>query len=181
MTGGSDTVLHRTMMRAETDERQSHVALNEVYIGQPTHQSARYPLEVGGPVERQSSWGLIVGTGTGATGWCLSLQRVQAPDLALPSPGERALAWFVREPWPPPSTGASLRSGTVSTTRSACGSSRTRSWSRSERSRRWCEWCSVMRLVAACTDFFVVAGGYERPASRARNSSWPVVFIATSC
>ncbi len=68
MTGGSATVLHRTMVRAETDDRQSLVALNEIYVGQPTHQSARYPLEVGGPAERQSSWGLIVGTGTGATG-----------------------------------------------------------------------------------------------------------------
>ncbi len=113
VTGGTATILHRTMVRADTDDGQSLVALNEIYVGQPTHQSARYTLHADGQVERQSSSGLIVGTGTGATGWCLSLQRIQAPELVQPEPGERRLEWFVREPWPSPSTGASLRCGTV--------------------------------------------------------------------
>jgi hypothetical protein len=99
------------MVRADTDDGQSLTALNELYVGQPTHQSARYTLRVDGHVERQSSSGIIVGTGTGSTGWCLSLQRLQARDLQLPQPADQALAWFVREPWPSPSTGATLTSG----------------------------------------------------------------------
>lgn len=113
LTSGAARILQRTMVEARTDDGQTLSALNEIYLGQPTHQSARYTLEVAGHAERQSSSGIIVGTGTGSTGWCLSLQRVQAPDLRLPAPTDRSLAWFVREPWPSPSTGASLTSGTV--------------------------------------------------------------------
>ena len=111
---GRARILERTMVRAETDDGQTLLALNEVFVGQPTHQSARYTLAVGGAVERQSSSGVIIGTGTGSTGWCLSLRQVQAPAMVLPSPAHRALAWFVREPWPSPSTGATLTSGTLS-------------------------------------------------------------------
>jgi len=113
VTTGAAKILHRTMVRAESDDGQSLTALNEIYVGQPTHQSARYTLEVGGRAERQSSSGIIVGTGTGSTGWCLSLQQVQARDLELPHPADRTLAWFVREPWPSPSTDATLTSGTL--------------------------------------------------------------------
>lgn len=107
-------VVQRTMVRADTDDGQSLTALNEIYVGQPTHQSARYTLDVAGHIERQSSSGIIVGTGTGSTGWCLSLQRLQAPQLALPQPADRTLTWFVREPWPSPSTGAALTHGSLS-------------------------------------------------------------------
>lgn len=107
------TVLDRTMVRVETDDGQTLTALNEVYIGQPTHQSARYTLDVLGREERQSSSGIIIGTGTGSSGWCLSMQQVQAPELVLPGPADATLVWFVREPWPSPSTGATLTSGTI--------------------------------------------------------------------
>ena len=40
-----------------------------------SHQSARYTLAVGERAERQSSSGLIVATGTGATGWAASIHR----------------------------------------------------------------------------------------------------------
>lgn len=113
VTAGTAGILRRAMVQADTDDGQSLTALNEIYVGQPTHQSARYTLDVAGAVERQSSSGIIVGTGTGSTGWCLSLQQVQAPQLALPHPADRGLAWFVREPWPSPSTGAALTHGTV--------------------------------------------------------------------
>mgnify|MGYP001228403967 CR=1 FL=1 len=111
VAAGSAQIVRRTMVRAETDDGQSLTALNEIYVGQPTHQSARYRLDVGGQTERQSSSGVIVGTGTGSTGWCLSLQRAQAPQLALPKPVDRTVSWFVREAWPFPSTGATLTSG----------------------------------------------------------------------
>jgi hypothetical protein len=101
------------MVDALADDGQRLTALNEIFVGQPTHQSARYRLVVDARTERQSSSGLIVGTGTGATGWCASLQRQQAPELRLPSPDAPALAWFVREPWPSPSTGAELAVGVL--------------------------------------------------------------------
>ncbi|MBZ6372299.1 MAG: hypothetical protein LBE44_10485 [Microbacterium hominis] len=108
---GDAPMCERTMVEVRTDDGQSLTALNEVMIGQPGHQSARYTIEVDGADERQSSSGVIVSTGTGATGWCRSIARIQAPTLPLPAPTERALAWFVREPWPSPSTGADVVAG----------------------------------------------------------------------
>src|SRR5580765_4367362 len=108
---GRASLLDRTMVCAETDDGQQLSALNEIYLGQPGHQSARYTLGCADGSERQSSSGLIVSTGTGATGWSASIQRVQAPEIALPEPDDPTLAWFVREAWPSPSTGATLISG----------------------------------------------------------------------
>jgi NAD kinase len=66
-------VEQRTMVAASTDDGQRLLALNEVYVGHRTHQSARYRLaSPEGLEERQSSSGLLVGTGTGSTGWCRS-------------------------------------------------------------------------------------------------------------
>ncbi|HMT31894.1 MAG TPA: hypothetical protein PKA99_04620 [Dermatophilaceae bacterium] len=114
VVGGRGRLVERTMVAATADDGQTLVALNEVFVGQPGPQSARYRLAVGGVAERQSSSGLIVGTGTGATGWCASLARVQAPGMRLPSPADPGLAWFVREPWPSPTTGADLVAGLLS-------------------------------------------------------------------
>ena len=111
---GSAQILARTMVHAESDDGQTLVALNEIFIGQPSHQSARYTLQYAEARERQSSSGVIVSTGTGATGWCRSIHQIQAPSMPLPAPDAHPLPWFVREPWPSPSTGAGLRSGIIS-------------------------------------------------------------------
>jgi hypothetical protein len=109
---GRAPVEKRTMVRAELDDGQQLDTLNEVFVGHPTHQSARYLLAVEGlGTERQSSSGLIVSTGTGATGWAASIAHDRAVVDALPRAGDRELAWFVREAWPSPATGASLTSG----------------------------------------------------------------------
>ncbi len=73
-------------------------------IGHPSHQSARYELSLGPSVERQSSSGVVVSTGTGATGWGASLKRGRAMGK-MPAPTSPSLAWFVREAWPSPYTG----------------------------------------------------------------------------
>lgn len=105
----------RTMVQATLDDGQRLTGLNEVFIGHISHQSARYTLSTpDGRAERHSSSGVIVGTGTGATGWCASIARERASSSELPGPQERQLCWFVREAWPSPATGVALTAGTIS-------------------------------------------------------------------
>ena len=100
----------RTMVRATLDDGASLDALNDLFVGHASHQSARYVLRAARRTERQSSSGLVVATGTGATGWATSIARDRG-GLALPAPDSADLAWFVREAWPSPVTGADLTDG----------------------------------------------------------------------
>lgn len=100
-----------TTVRAELDDGQQMSGLNEIFVGQASHQSARYVLQTSaGEHERQSSSGLIVSTGTGATGWCASV-ALERGGRSLPAPSDSRLAWFVREAWPSPITGTNLTEG----------------------------------------------------------------------
>jgi len=101
---------HRAMVEAELDDGQKIVALNEVFIGHRSHQSARYELSIGDKREAQSSSGIIVSSGTGATGWARSIMEATRTSIPL-TPEERALAYFVREPFPSVSTGTTIRAG----------------------------------------------------------------------
>jgi NAD kinase len=105
-------VEQRTMAEARLDDGVTLVALNEVFVGHRSHQSARYTLAAGGRAERQSSSGLIVTTGTGATGWARSI--MQASHIALElAPTAPRLGFLVREAWPSPATGTDIVAGLV--------------------------------------------------------------------
>jgi len=104
-------VQRRVMALASREDGQTLRALNEIYLGSRTHQSARYVLHAGEREERQSSSGILVGTGTGSTGWCRSLAQQLGLEARLPQPEERRLVWFVREPWPSRTTGTDLTFG----------------------------------------------------------------------
>lgn len=103
----------RTMVRARLDDGQELVALNEIFIGHQSHQSARYRLSWAGQEERHSSSGVIVCTGTGASGWARSIERERAEVPRLPAPGATELAFFVREAFPSRATGTEITAGEI--------------------------------------------------------------------
>jgi len=111
VAAGSARYQLRAMVEVALDDGQTLVALNEIYVGHPSHQSSRYRLQAGDAVERQSSSGVIVSTGTGATGWCRSIWQQSHSRLELPAPEDDRIAWFVREAWPSPATGTALVEG----------------------------------------------------------------------
>lgn len=103
----------RTMVQVSLDDGQILFALNELFIGHQSHQSARYRIQFAGNEERHSSSGIIVATGTGATGWARSIHRERHDKLALPLPTDDRLAFYVREAFPSRATGTSLTSGLI--------------------------------------------------------------------
>ena len=112
VAGGRTSARALTMVSALLDDGQELTGLNEIYFGHPSHQSSRYVVSTSdGRRERHSSSGVVVSTGTGATGWCASIARQRTDAPTLPAPDEPALCWFVREAWPSPGTGVALTSG----------------------------------------------------------------------
>lgn len=110
---GRAPVERRTMVEALLDTGERLLSLNEVFVGHRSHQSARYALSVGDAAENHSSSGMIVASGTGATGWARSIMEATGERVAL-DPQERAIAFFVREPFPSVATGTALRFGKLS-------------------------------------------------------------------
>jgi NAD kinase len=62
-----------SMARADLNDGQTLLAVNDLFIGQKTHVSARYRLIHDGREEYQSSSGIIISTGAGSTGWYRSV------------------------------------------------------------------------------------------------------------
>jgi NAD kinase len=111
-----DVVLeHRTMVEAVLDGGERLLALNEIFVGHRSHQSARYRINVDGAEEDHSSSGVIVASGTGATGWARSIMEATGAHVDI-KPTEHAVGYFVREPFPSVATGTSLKIGKLSST-----------------------------------------------------------------
>jgi NAD kinase len=62
-----------TMAMARLDDGQVLYAVNDLFVGQRTHVSARYHLTYRRKSENQSSSGIIISTGAGSTGWYRSV------------------------------------------------------------------------------------------------------------
>lgn len=101
----------RVMVEVTLDTGQQLLALNEIFIGHRSHQSARYRVDVATGQEHQSSSGMIIATGTGATGWARSINRSRRDALELPAPEDRTLAYYVREAFPSNATGTAISTG----------------------------------------------------------------------
>ena len=114
-----------TMAQATLNNGQKLYGVNDLFIGQKTHVSARYEISIEGKQERQSSSGLIVSTGLGSTGWLKSvLAGARGIGSAFGKPFETGalkdfkwesdhLYYSVREPFPSKASGASLVFGKV--------------------------------------------------------------------
>ena len=107
---GAVPLQRRTMVQAVLDGGERLLALNEIFVGHRSHQSARYRIEDRGRAEEQSSSGLIVASGTGLTGWARSISDATHLTLAV-GIEEAAVGYWVREPFPSIATGTALRAG----------------------------------------------------------------------
>jgi hypothetical protein len=103
-----------TVAQAVTTDGQTLRAVNDFFIGQKTHISARYRVKWGEASENQSSSGIIVSTGLGSTGWLKSYFAMvgQKEKAEFPRTAEK-LRFFVREPFPSNVTGTTVLFGDI--------------------------------------------------------------------
>jgi hypothetical protein len=114
-----------TMGQAILNNGQSLFAVNDFFVGQKTHVSARYEIRFGGRSESQSSSGIIVSTGAGSSGWYRSVVKgatAISDDLrGIPpleenhgwAPDEDELRFSVREPFESRASSATICSGVI--------------------------------------------------------------------
>ena len=122
---GSRDTQSVTLAQATLNDGQVLCAVNDLFIGRQTHASARYEIRQGGEKERQSSSGIIVSTGLGATGWLKGILAGAAgiarycglsEPVGLRVGFDRTapeLYYTVREPYPSTSTGAGMVFGRI--------------------------------------------------------------------
>ncbi|MDR2034257.1 MAG: hypothetical protein LBP89_06475 [Helicobacteraceae bacterium] len=100
-----------TMAKARIQNGQELLAVNDFFIGQRTHVSARYIIKHGGLKEPQSSSGVIVSTGLGSTGWMKSViagaSRISASVIGHPYGGAQENDRLVESEFKPLLRGAS--------------------------------------------------------------------------
>jgi NAD kinase len=123
---GKHKIQEVTMARVELNNGQILYGVNDIFVGPKSHTSARYILLIGSEQEQQSSSGLIVSTGLGATGWFKSLlagasgittqllQRDFAIRLKSKFTWDANYLYFtVREPFPSKTSSAKLVFGKI--------------------------------------------------------------------
>ena len=124
--GGNHQLREITMAKAKTQDGQTMLAVNDLFVGQKTHVSARYDITWNRKTEYQSSSGIIISTGLGSTGWYRSIMT-QAAGIAGEfgrgnfkcegmSWDEDKLIFVVREPFPSCSTQTEIIYGTLAKT-----------------------------------------------------------------
>ncbi len=109
-----------SIAKAQLNDGQFLYGVNDLFIGQRTHVSARYEISLNDKHEPQSSSGIIVSTGLGSTGWLKSIlagaRGISSffggfDSINLPQSFDRSsdcLYFTVREPYPSTSTGADI-------------------------------------------------------------------------
>ena len=120
------TLREIVMAKAELNNGQSLYGVNDLFIGQRSHISARYQISVGSTTEQHSSSGIIVSTGLGSTGWLKSILagaggigkafgRPFKPILPKDFSWESDYLFYsVREPFPSITSAATLVFGKIS-------------------------------------------------------------------
>lgn len=119
-----------TLAQANLNNGQVLYGVNDLFIGQKTHVSARYLLSHGNQREQQSSSGIIISTGLGATGWFKSILSGASQiathcynremELIPQEPfkwDSKFLYYTVREPYPSKWTQADMVFGQIDNTR----------------------------------------------------------------
>ena len=111
------TLRRLAMARVALADGQELHAVNDLFIGQRSHVSARYRLAFGERAEDQSSSGIVVSTGAGSTGWYRSLVTgaagltdAEVPDYRWDAEAEE-LRFTVREPFVSKSSAAGIVHG----------------------------------------------------------------------
>lgn len=121
------TIKEVTMAKASLNDGQVIYGVNDLFIGQKTHSSARYQLQQGSSKEQQSSSGIIISTGLGSTGWFKSIlagaysivsgvtqNKINNTSLNRIDWSEEHLYYSVREPFPSRNSEANLVFGKIS-------------------------------------------------------------------
>jgi NAD kinase len=115
-----------TLAKVDLNDGQQLYAVNDFFIGQKTHISARYAIQSGDYEEHQSSSGIIVSTGLGSTGWFTSILAGASGIISRISGSQpsidvaRGFAWnadylyfSVREPFPSRTSSTDLVFGQI--------------------------------------------------------------------
>ncbi len=115
-----------TLAKVQLNDGQTLYAVNDLFIGQKTHVSARYIIQLNDNKEQQSSSGIIVSTGLGSTGWFKSIltgasgiasdcfnEQISLKQADRFNWNSEFLYYTVREPYPSKWTSSQLVFGKI--------------------------------------------------------------------
>ena len=109
-------------VKATLDNGDVVWGINDIFIGRKDQVSARYEISFDSDSEHQSSSGIVVSTGVGATGWMRSIVAMVEGLIRsgaghklslLPEATSNELVFAVREPFPSPTTDTDIVTGRI--------------------------------------------------------------------